>query len=91
MAQIFYTDGREEQVTPENGKTFTLEELQKIVGGYVQLIDLGEQFMVVDEEGKIKRQKRNEQATAIFRARTYTMYGDYIVGVALICDKEMIE
>lgn len=92
MAYIIYTDGREEQVTPANGKTFDLEELQNIVGGYIQIIEMGnDTFMVVDEDGKFKGYERNAKATAMYRKLPYIIPGDCIVGNVLICDCEMIE
>lgn len=90
MAYIIYTSGREEQEKPANGKTFTLEELQSIVGGYVQCIDLGREFMIVDEEGKLKNYKVNAKATAIYQASPYVIPGDTIVGDVLVCDCDMI-
>lgn len=38
MAKIIYTDGREVDVTPKNGTDFSLEELQEVVGGYIEII-----------------------------------------------------
>ncbi len=52
------SNGTIRHVAPENGKTFTLEELQQHVGGYVEVLPakhLTEGCMVlVDEEGSIK-------------------------------------
>lgn len=45
----------------------TLEEAQKVVGGYVELIDLdGLGCFLVDEEGKLKRKPINDQATKLY-------------------------
>ena len=54
MAKIFFTDGSEKEVSPKNGSDFSLEEMQGIVGGYIQMLylDNGE-LMVVNEEGKL--------------------------------------
>lgn len=39
---------------PANGSDFTLEEMQAIVGGYIELVELdGSTTMVVNEEGKL--------------------------------------
>ena len=44
-----------------------LEEAQKAVGGYVQLVDLeGLGCLLVDEDGKLKRKPINEQATKLY-------------------------
>ena len=45
----------------------TLEEAQKAVGGYVELLDLEDLgCLLVDEEGKLKRKPINEQATKLY-------------------------
>ncbi len=41
MAKIIKTDGTIVEVTPQNGTDFQLEELQKIVGGYIEVLRLG--------------------------------------------------
>jgi len=44
-----------------------LEEAQKAVGGYVELVDLeGLGCLLVDEDGKLKRKPINEQATKLY-------------------------
>ena len=40
MAKIIKTDGTIVEVTPQNGADFQLEELQKIVGGYIEVLSL---------------------------------------------------
>jgi hypothetical protein len=40
MSYILHVDGRAEEVTPTNGKSFSVEELQKHVGGYAENIPL---------------------------------------------------
>ena len=40
MATLIAIDGSETDVKPANGESFTLEEMQGSVGGYVQLITL---------------------------------------------------
>lgn len=56
MAQIIKTDGQIVPVEPKNGTDFQLDELQQIVGGYVQLFPLANEageVMVMNEDGKI--------------------------------------
>lgn len=89
MAVILRVNGQVEEIEPENGMDFTLEEAQKIVGGWVELLriagplpqyDLPEKglVMLVNEEGRLDGLPPNEQATMIFQR-------DFIVGDALIC------
>ena len=52
MTEIIKTDGTRQPVQPANGSDFTLEEMQAIVGGYIELVELdGNTTMVVNEEG----------------------------------------
>ena len=65
----------------------TLEQLQKLVGGYIQVIELHSQKkqMIINEEGKLMDLPRNDTATKIFHEEYphLTEY-DYICGDALI-------
>ena len=89
-AKIIYTDKEAEDYTPKNGKTFTLTEMQEIIGGYVEPIRLNDGRMVIaDEDGKSKDKAVNIPATNILRRDHYTT--DYIVGTAIVCDADMIE
>ena len=40
MAKLYKTNGEVVEITPANGKKFTLEEAQKYVNGYVDLVGL---------------------------------------------------
>ena len=89
-AKIIYADKEEEDYTPKNGKTFELGEMQGIVGGYIEIINLKEgRMMSVDEEGKLNNKEVNIPATNILRRDHYTI--DYIVGTAIVCDADMVD
>ena len=89
-AKIIYTDKEAEDYTPKNGKTFELDEMQGIVGGYIEIINLKDgRMMIVDEEGKLNNKAVNIPATNILRHDRYTT--DYIVGTAIVCDADMIK
>ena len=89
-AKIIYTDKEAEDYTPKNGRTFELEEMQEIVGGYVEPIRLKDgRMIIVDEDGKSKDKAVNIPATNILRRDHYTT--DYIVGTAIVCDADMLE
>lgn len=85
MALLVKTDGSEQEVHPADGKTFTLEELQHFVGGYIQMIYVGSREMYLNEDGKMLRLPLNERAT-----RLAVMAGiadrDYVVGNVIIGD-----
>jgi len=74
-------------VTPDNGKFFTLDEAQALVGGDVQLITLQRKpfilYALMDEDGLMKRLPLNPEAS---RIATQKMGRDMIlVGPIVIC------
>ena len=92
MAQIIKTDGQIVPVEPKNGTDFQLDELQQIVGGYVQLFPLANEageVMVMNEDGKIEGLPMNNKATELAAKRLFQ--GDYIVGDVLVCKTEQID
>lgn len=89
MATIYGTDGSIKEVQPKNGTDFSLEELQGVVDGYVELIGLSDdRLMVVNEEGKLIGLPINGNATVLARLEGYD---DIIVGDVLVCDSAMIK
>lgn len=83
---IVKTDGSKHVITPKNGKKFELEELQEIVGGYIQAIRLSEsQSMIVNENGKLYNLEHNAEASVIAHSYRAIFDNDFIVGdVAII-------
>lgn len=52
MAILIKTDGTENIVQPKNGRDFKLEEAQKYVDGYVEVVNLRNgTILIVNEEG----------------------------------------
>ena len=91
MARLIKAIGGETEITPKNGKMFELEEAQKLVRGYIQIIPLdGENVMVMDEEGKFKHNIANSTATRIAEQHNALLPGDYIVGDVIICKNDEI-
>ena len=86
MATIYKTNGEVIETTPKNGKDFSLEEMQAIVGGYIEIVYLDNgQIMVVNEEGKINGLPLNENASMLVG------YTDLIMGDVLVCDSNQIK
>lgn len=84
MATLIKPDGEISNALPANGATFTLDELQAFVGGYIQIIAVGSAWYVLNEEGKLLGLPANVQAT--HRAHGFLLDGDYLCGAVLICD-----
>lgn len=78
-------DGRCKNVLPKNGVTYTLKELQKYVGGYIEIVPTKVHYLVfvVNEEGRINGSPRNDFASAIAETE---LYGD-----VLFCLRERIK
>jgi len=74
-------------VTPANGKTFTLEEMQKLVDGYIEIIPSADRHfvLVINEEGKFRGMQLNVAATNM--ATKMLMPGDHVVGPAVIATR----
>lgn len=90
MAVIYKTNGERENVYPENGRDFKLEQLQKIVGGLIDILCIGDdEIMVFNDEGKIMGLPYNREATALFRKHYNT--NDFIVGDVLVCKDGEVE
>lgn len=84
MATLYKTDGTIEEITPAKGKKFKLEEAQKYVGGYVELLHLKKREMFIcNEEGIILNLPYNANATKklkeVFGPFAQQLYGDIIL------------
>lgn len=74
---------------PANGKVFTLPELQKAVGGYIEIVILNDFLaMVVNEEGHIHGLPYNEGASMLYWASGRR---SPIVGTVLVCERGMLD
>lgn len=76
-------------IEPMNKRKYGLVELQRMVSGYVEMVDLGKYYLVVNEEGKLRHMRPNPIATSWLFLATGSY--DEIVGPALLISKEAIE
>lgn len=76
-------------IEPTNKRKYGLVELQRMVSGYVEMVDLGKYYLVVNEEGKLRHMRPNPIATSWLFLATGSY--DEIVGPALLISKEAIE
>lgn len=86
MATLIKTTGVEETFTP-SGPKFTLLELQALVGGNIEGLQLNHGWwMFIDEEGKLKSKPLNPKATAYadFHGSMILLARDCIVGDAVL-------
>jgi len=88
MATIIGVDGSEREVSPGNGHSFTLEEMQGFVQGYIQILGLPDgRVIVMNEEGKLKGMRYNLKATLYARQAGIAL-DDEAVGPVLLCSRE---
>lgn len=86
MATIYKTNGEVIETTPKNGKDFSLEEMQAIVGGYIEIVYLDNgKLMIVNEEGKINGLPLNDNASMLVG------YTDLIMGDVLVCESKQVK
>jgi hypothetical protein len=88
MAYIYKTNGEVIETSPKNKKDFSLKELKEIVGGHIEVVNLGDDYMVVNEEGKLIGLPFNLNATIVYQIST--KIGEHIVGDVLVCPKNQI-
>ena len=87
MATLIKTNGVETNLTPQNKTDFQLTELQKIVGGLIQIVKTKDgRTMVINEEGKINDLPINQKASELYRYNEF----DFIAGDVLICNENEI-
>lgn len=78
MAQLYRVGEKPQTITPKNGRKFELEEAQGLIGGYIQMWNLGHgAVMMFDEDGGPKDLPLNHEASRIA--------GFPIVGTAIVC------
>jgi hypothetical protein len=83
MATFLRTSGESEALSPANGVNWSLEELQTLVGGYIEVArTLDGKYMILDELGKLKHKPLNIAATRVYQHGRH----DPIVGDVVIID-----
>ncbi len=92
MGTIVRSNAAPEFVRPANGPSFSLEELQRVVAGYIEAVYLrlnGERFiMFVNEDGRRLELPINGYATFLVRTYADPPHEPFvvIVGDAIVCD-----
>ena len=73
-------DGTVTKVNPSNGDYFSLDELQAFVGGYIEVIHVvGDLLMIVNEEGKLHNQGINSVANLFYLNPYENIVGDVVL------------
>ena len=84
MNKLIQADGVVKDIKPANGKTYSLKELQEFVGGYIELVSLPDNLiMLVNEEGYNENLPPNNRVRLIFNKQ--------IVGNAVVCPRDFLD
>ena len=77
----------ESKIHKFSDKELTLEEMQELVGGYIQVLTSkdGNADIVIDEEGKMQSKPPNFEATKLWLGDNRDEWYDIIVGDAIVC------
>ena len=88
---IISMDGEFTDSLPANGKDYDLKELQEIVGGCIEIIELcDDMIMVINDDGKFTCEP-NPCATALAKICGSIFPDDYIAGDVLVCHSELVK
>lgn len=91
MATLIKADCTIKEIKPENGTDFQLEELQKYVHGYIEIIDLRNgEILVVNDDGK-DRYETNKAATQLAHDNRAIFGWDWIDGDVVHCKTEEVK
>lgn len=93
MAELIKSNGDTQEITPKNGKSFTLEEVYKLLTcETVEVIPLPKKrYMIIDEEGKLKPNPvQNFEGTYLLH-QARGISDDYIVGDVIICETKQFK
>ena len=88
------TDAAEFKIIEDSKDEPNLKEAQKFVGGYVEGIPFPNgDYLIVNEEGKLRNLPLNPEATALWKAtfdndNFITGRNDFVVGPAILIKKK---
>lgn len=86
------TNGEIFSIEPENGTDFSLKEVQTYVDGFIEVIYLNKELiMIVNEEGKLSPLPTNDLASLIAYKCEAISNKDYIAGDVVICPSVMLK
>ncbi len=80
MATVLKTNGVRMDLVGENDGKLSLAQIQFGVGGYFSPIWIIDQYMLVNDEGRMKGLPINQKASEI--------YGKIIIGDVILCSEE---
>lgn len=92
-ARIIRANGVIEPVAPADGRSFSAEEINRIVGGHFEIVHTAGKagaLLVMNEDGKMLGLPVNQTATALLDEAGGCAF-DLVVGDCLLCFPDQIE
>ena len=91
MSKLIKVDGTVQDVLPQNGTDYKLDELKKFVDGYIEIVNLSDGcIMVVNENGAFTK-KPNTLATITALIYHAIRPNEIIFGDALVCKSSEVK
>lgn len=91
MATLLKSDGTKQEIQPKNGTDFKLEELQKYVNGYIEIVNLRNgEILVINDNGK-EVYPTNQAATELANKHRAIFPNDWIDGDVVLCKDEEVQ
>ena len=97
MTKEINTKASEFKIIEDSKHEPNLKAAQEFVGGYVEGITFPNgDYLIINEEGKLRQLPLNPEATALWRA-TFTKdkyafgYDDFVVGPAILIKKDALK
>ena len=86
MAYLITPRGNKEKVTPKDGVAFSIQELQDYVDGYIDVLPLGDKYIIFDVDGPEKDKLYNKIATELAYEHN-PEWRRFISGNAVVCER----
>ena len=94
MSYLITPRGEIQKAAPKDGVAFTVTELQDMVGGWIDLKEIGEELIVFDVDGMFKDKLYNKTATELIRRYHQDdeePWNGYVAGNAVVCTKVRVD
>jgi hypothetical protein len=89
-AYTISTEGVVSVLMPKNRRTFQLAEVQRVVEGYIEVVDLNDDYiMILNEDGK-RDKEWNIIATQLAHSCGSIYPQDFICGNVVVCPSRML-
>lgn len=82
--------GERQAAAPKDGVAFTVTELQDMVGGYIDIMELNDGMVVFDVDGALNDKLYNKAATDLIRYSNPEWNG-YVAGNAVVCSRVRVD